>query len=142
MLFISFKYGDEHKLAGFSATLLAIVSFVENRCRNFAPSDAGPFSHLVLWLSNIEVCIVADKVPGHVRLQQRSTELLLERVTSIFFSIIFASWGYGMLIELSMQISYHVMFGCNTKERSSYWSKWPLFFLSIMFDSRSLWNAD
>jgi hypothetical protein len=26
------RYGDEHKLAGFSATLQAIISFVENRC--------------------------------------------------------------------------------------------------------------
>jgi hypothetical protein len=25
------RYGDEHKLAGFSATLQAIMSFVENR---------------------------------------------------------------------------------------------------------------
>jgi hypothetical protein len=28
----TFRYGDEHKLAGFSATLQAIISFVENRC--------------------------------------------------------------------------------------------------------------
>lgn len=28
--FFTFRYGDEHKLAGFSATLQAIISFVEN----------------------------------------------------------------------------------------------------------------
>jgi vacuolar fusion protein MON1 len=30
--YLTFRYGDEHKLAGFSATLQAIISFVENRC--------------------------------------------------------------------------------------------------------------
>ena len=29
-LFLTSRYGDEHKLAGFSATLQAIISFVEN----------------------------------------------------------------------------------------------------------------
>lgn len=29
--FVLGRYGDEHKLAGFSATLQAIMSFIENR---------------------------------------------------------------------------------------------------------------
>lgn len=32
VLLMTCRYGDEHKLAGFSATLQAIISFVENGC--------------------------------------------------------------------------------------------------------------
>lgn len=32
LILFTCRYGDEHKLAGFSATLQAIISFVENGC--------------------------------------------------------------------------------------------------------------
>jgi hypothetical protein len=43
------RYGDEHKLAGFSATLQAIISFVENSGDHIKFVRAA--KHQVMWAS-------------------------------------------------------------------------------------------